>query len=368
MLRERGLYVHFPWCVKKCPYCDFNSHPVNTGSSQKDYFSAVSEDLAAQMDEYNPGKFTSVFFGGGTPSLAEPKYIEQILREVCVSNACEITLELNPGTNESTSINELSDAGINRLSIGAQSFNSSHLKKLGRIHDTEEIYLAFAEARKAGIKNINIDLMWGLPGQTTNEAIEDLLQAIALRPEHISWYQLTIEPKTEFHRRPPTLPIENILTNIEKSGLSLLADNDFIRYEISAFGQTNFKCAHNLNYWSFGDYLGVGAGAHGKITESEKIIRTEKPKQPRLYQKGPTYVASKEVSKADLQLEFLMNTLRLIEGVDWSLLRERTGLLYDEIKESWANLSELGLVSPDKCATTDFGLKNLDFILQKFCK
>jgi len=367
MLSSAGLYIHFPWCIKKCPYCDFNSHPIKGAAPQKEYFKAVAKDLAHQQIAFGLKKYKSIFFGGGTPSLASPNYIEELLTATNSDETTEVTLELNPGALEFNNLSELRSAGVNRISIGAQSFNDQHLKTLGRIHNSRESLSAFESLRKTGFTNINVDLMWGLPNQTVNEAINDLKQAVALKPEHISWYQLTIEPKTEFYINKPKLPREPTLSQIEEEGLHLLSDHRYLRYEVSAFAKDSFECRHNLNYWNFGDYLGVGAGAHGKVTFLNRVTRTQKPNQPRIYQNKPSEISIVSITQKDLILEFMMNALRLVEGTDWSSFERNTGLNASEVEATWSELSDLGLVNPNKCQTTPFGYRNLDNVLERFC-
>ena len=366
MLNLPGLYIHFPWCIKKCPYCDFNSHPKKGELPQEVYFSAVEQDLTEQLKDYQVGDFGSVFFGGGTPSLMSPKYVERILKLANITDQTEVTLELNPGTLEFNSLEDFFAAGVNRLSIGAQSFQNQHLKTLGRIHSEKETIVAFETARKAGFTNINIDLMWGLPKQSVQQSLADLNHAISLDPEHISWYQLTIEPKTEFYVKKPVLPSENIQTRIEQSGLKILAENNYSRYEISAFCKLERECRHNLNYWYFGDYIGIGAGAHGKVTGPNQVLRIQKPNQPRIYQEDSLNSGSKTLKKNDLILEFLMNTLRLVNGVDWCVFEQRTGLNFSDIEENWKRLVDINLLQTTSCCATQFGYRHLDYILQDF--
>jgi oxygen-independent coproporphyrinogen-3 oxidase len=368
-----GLYVHFPWCVKKCPYCDFNSHPLKADTDQAAYLDALIEDwqkqhatLGSQRLLAVPSQqFTSVFFGGGTPSLFEPRHLTRLLAQIPHEGA-EVTLEVNPGTAERHSFSEFRSAGINRLSLGAQSFADTQLQQLGRIHRSTETLHAFASAREAGFNNINVDLMWGLPGQTVEAALADLNQAIELQAEHISWYQLTIEAKTEFAKRPPILPKDKILQDIEEAGLERLSQAGYTRYEVSAFAKDPAYCRHNLTYWSFGDYLGIGAGAHGKVTLNGDILRTQRPSQPRLYQKDPEGTPSTTVAADQLVLEFMMNALRLTDGVPQSVFTQRTGIEWEQIQPKWRELVALGLVREDRCATTALGLRYLDSVLEKF--
>lgn len=371
--RALGLYVHFPWCIKKCPYCDFNSHPLKASTDQGAYLDALLSDWQhqyellgqARLAETPSGNFTSIFFGGGTPSLFKPDHLFDLMKEIPNLDA-ETTLEVNPGSTEYFSFDDYKAAGINRLSIGAQSFSNDQLAALGRVHQMQETLQAFELARGAGFDNINLDLMWGLPGQTVAGALADLQQAIDLSPEHISWYQLTIEAKTEFARRPPLLPKDGFLQDIETAGLALLADAGFERYEVSAFAKPTKQCIHNLTYWSFGDYLGIGAGAHGKVGVEHQVVRTQQPSQPRLYQQDSRTIAPVPVNTEQRTLEFMMNALRLIDGVEQSIFEERTHIPWHGIQSVWHELVSLGLVASDKCATTPLGLRYLDSVLERF--
>ncbi len=374
MLDNPGLYIHFPWCIKKCPYCDFNSHPLRDDVDQTVYLDALLADYRYQCQaiiattESVPvkPKFGTVFFGGGTPSLFAPEHIHTLLNEVACPEA-EVTLETNPGTQERSDFNAYRKAGVNRLSLGAQSFATEKLDALGRVHQANDTIEAFSKARRSGFTNINLDLMWGLPNQSVDEAMSDLRQAIALEPEHISWYQLTIEPKTEFAKRPPLLPIDNTLYEIEMSGLALLAQEGFARYEVSAYARApQLQCAHNLNYWSFGDYVGIGAGAHGKITKDLKILRTRKDSQPRLYQANAQTTHTHGISGAQLPLEFLMNALRMLDGVGWPVLEERAHLTRDDLEPAWSSLVQMQMLREDRCAVTAKGLRYLDSVLERF--
>ena len=375
MLNNPGLYVHFPWCIKKCPYCDFNSHPIKDEVDQQRYLDSLLQDwqiqsktifsVAENADFLHQG-FKTVFFGGGTPSLFKPELMAKLLKQIPIAKDAEVTMEANPGTQEYTDFEHYLSAGINRLSIGAQSFQNSQLAKLGRVHSSAETQAAVAKALSAGFTNINIDLMWGLPGQNLKDALFDLESAIALSPQHISWYQLTIEAKTEFAKRPPLLPIDGILAEIETKGNELLAANGYGRYEISAYAKDAAYCQHNINYWSFGDYIGLGAGAHGKVSESEQILRTQKASQPRLYQGEPDKTLLQTVTKEQLPLEFMMNALRLIDGTSMAAFTEKTGLSWQSIEKQWNELLAQGLVRGDRCSTTELGLRYLDTILGKF--
>ena len=375
MLNNPGLYVHFPWCIKKCPYCDFNSHPIKDEVDQQRYLDSLLQDWqvqsktifsAAENADFLHQGFETVFFGGGTPSLFKPELMAKLLKQLPIAKDAEVTMEANPGTQEYTDFEHYLSAGINRLSIGAQSFQNSQLAKLGRVHNSAETQAAVAKALSAGFTNINIDLMWGLPGQNLKDALFDLESAIALSPQHISWYQLTIEAKTEFAKRPPLLPIDGILAEIETKGNELLATCGYGRYEISAYAKETAYCQHNINYWSFGDYVGLGAGAHGKVSESERILRTQKASQPRLYQSEPDKTSLQTVTKEQLPLEFMMNALRLIDGTSMANFTEKTGLSWQSIEKQWNELLAQGLVRGDRCSTTELGLRYLDTVLGKF--
>ena len=368
-----GLYVHFPWCIKKCPYCDFNSHPLKAGTDQVVYLEALLGDWRQQYGSFgrariaqtNTGQIDSIFFGGGTPSLFKPQHLARLLEEVPHQGA-EITLEVNPGSAEYHRFEDYQDAGINRLSIGAQSFSNAQLARLGRVHQQDETINAVAKAKQAGFSNINLDIMWGLPGQSLAEALQDLRQAIQLQPQHISWYQLTIEPKTEFAGRPPILPVDRVLQEIEQAGLALLAEAGFQRYEVSAFARPGYQCQHNLVYWSFGDYMGIGAGAHGKITQGPNIYRTQRPSQPRLYQQDGQTTELTEIPRSQRTIEFMMNALRLLDGVTQQSFAERTQLPWHSVSQVWQELVDLELVRHDRCATTALGLRYLDSVLERF--
>ena len=378
-----SLYVHIPWCVRKCPYCDFNSH-TNGGDAlpESDYVDALLEDLAAEARSENlqGRQLLSIFFGGGTPSLFSADAIARILdgaeRRIGFDPAIEITLEANPGTVEQQKFRGFREAGVNRLSIGIQSFNNAHLERLGRIHDGAEALSAISIARQAGFDNINLDLMHGLPEQTPEQAIADLQQAIDLQPEHLSWYQLTIEPNTAFHNQPPILPIENTLERIQAQGHELLENADFSAYEISAYARPQRQSQHNCNYWQFGDYLAIGAGAHGKITDinGQKILRSRKTRQPNDYlarlSTGNNYLAEQfSLQATELPLEFLMNALRLKQGVPTSLFTERTGMPLETIEPHWQVLESKKLVEPlteGRLSCTALGQRFLDSILGEF--
>ncbi|WP_277053642.1 radical SAM family heme chaperone HemW [Pseudoalteromonas marina] len=316
-----SLYVHVPWCVQKCPYCDFNSHGQKGDIPEAEYVQHLIDDLKADLHLVQGRKIHSIFIGGGTPSLLTGDAYTRLLSEVDsligLADNCEITLEANPGTVETGRFIEYVKAGINRISIGIQSLQSDKLKALGRIHGANEATYAAEQAKEAGLNSFNLDLMHGLPGQTLDDALSDLKQIIALDPPHISWYQLTIEPNTQFASKPPTLPQDETLWDIQEQGQALLAKAGYIQYEISGYAKPGYQCQHNLNYWRFGDYLGIGCGAHGKVTNAKTgiITRTEKVKHPRGYMDmvKPYLYKSWHVEQDDLAFEFFMNRFRLVE-------------------------------------------------------
>ena len=316
-----SLYVHVPWCVQKCPYCDFNSHGQKGEIPEAEYVQHLIDDLKADLHLVQGRKIHSIFIGGGTPSLLTGTAYTRLLKEVDsligLEDNCEITLEANPGTVETGRFKDYVKAGINRISIGVQSMQNDKLKALGRIHGSDEANYAAQQAKEAGLNSFNLDLMHGLPGQTLDDALSDLKQIIALDPPHISWYQLTIEPNTQFASKPPTLPQDETLWDIQEQGVELLAQAGYIQYEISGYAKPGYQCQHNLNYWRFGDYLGIGCGAHGKVTDANTglITRTEKVKHPRGYMDliKPYMYKSWHVEQDDLAFEFFMNRFRLVE-------------------------------------------------------
>lgn len=359
-----SLYVHLPWCVRKCPYCDFNSHPLRGPLPKDEYLAALLDDLRFEQERFGRRRFDTVYFGGGTPSLFPPEAFAALLGAVGTDG--EVTLETNPGGAEHGDFPAYRRAGITRVSIGGQSFDDAQLQGLGRIHRAEETRRVAAAVADAGFDSFNIDLMYGLPGQTVRGALADLEQAIALEPQHISWYQLTIEPKTEFARRTPSgLPSAEEAIAIEDAGLALLARHGYRRYEVSAFARDGHQCAHNLNYWRFGDYAGIGAGAHGKRTSAEQVLRTAKPRQPRLFLAGCRGEVA-PVPRRELATEFLMNALRLTDGVEPELFRARTGLEHTAIAETWSELAQWGLMRTDRLALTAHGLRQLDGVVSRF--
>lgn len=371
-----SLYVHIPWCVRKCPYCDFNSHESRTGLPEQEYVEAIKQDLKADAALAQGRPLESIFFGGGTPSLFSGQAIGDIIETAeklfGFAENIEITLEANPGTAERGNFAQLHSAGVNRLSLGIQSFNDTHLQKLGRIHNSGDAERAYHLARDAGFGNINLDLMHGLPAQTLNEAMADLEKAFRLEPNHISWYQLTIEPNTVFYNRPPLLPVDDTLADIQDAGHEQLEAHGYKQYEVSAYAQAGRQSVHNRNYWEFGDYLAAGAGAHGKITHKapEDILRYRKTRLPDDYLNSAKAftAASDQVPLDNLPQEFLMNALRLNSGFSPELFEQRTGLSLESIAHPVQQLIDDGLLTSTgkNIRTTALGQRFLNTVLEKF--
>ena len=371
-----SLYVHIPWCVKKCPYCDFNSHTANNQLPEEEYLQALIQDLELELPYMQGRKLSSIFFGGGTPSLFSADTIGRIIqaaqKRIGFEDRMEITLEANPGTFEQEKFSGYRSIGVNRLSIGIQSFNNHQLEALGRIHSSEQAIKAIETAGNAGFENINLDLMHGLPGQDISHAMADLKQAIDLNPNHISWYQLTIEPNTVFYNKPPTLPKDIILESIQEKGLKLLADNGYQQYEVSAYCKEGNKSSHNMNYWEFGDYLGIGAGAHGKVTlvDEGRIIRTAKTRKPEDYlARENSYTANcRTIPKEELPMEFMMNAMRLNNGVPKQFFSDRTGITLEEIQPALDKLKKLELIEQpiNNLSPTEKGHQFLNNLLEVF--
>lgn len=369
-----SLYIHIPWCLKKCPYCDFNSHASTGELPEKAYIEKLLEDLEQDLSYVQGRNLRSIFIGGGTPSLFAPQSIatllERISRMITFSDDIEITMEANPGTFETEKFALFRQAGVNRLSIGIQSFDQQFLKKLGRVHDDNEARHAAANVRAAGFENFNLDLMFGLPGQDKAQALADLETALSFEPPHLSWYQLTIEPNTAFYSKTPVLPEDDSIGEMHDAGIDLLAGNDMQRYEVSAFSVPGLPSSHNLNYWQFGDYLGIGAGAHGKITfpEENKILRSRKKRQPENYLKSNDTSTAETlvISRAELPLEFMMNVLRLREGCDAQLFEHYTGLPLATVSDKISLLQDRGLLRQDGICATDKGYLLLNSLLEEF--
>ncbi len=350
-----SLYIHLPWCVKKCPYCDFNSHEFPpTGFEEENYIEALIRDLDSELPRIWGRTINTVFIGGGTPSLFSPESLDKLLSAVRarlnIYPGIEITLEANPGTAEAEKFRCFREIGINRLSLGVQSFDDKHLKALGRIHDAAQAHHAIELAQEAGFENYNIDLMFGLPGQSINAALDDLDKAISHSPTHISWYQLTIEPNTVFNSRPPTLPNDDDIWSMQEQGQLFLENEGFKQYEISAYAKDKHPALHNLNYWQFGDYLGIGAGAHGKITNvaERKIERYARHKIPKRYidlvGTAAVITETRVLTEDELALEFVMNAFRLVEGVPTRLFSDRTGLSLKSAERKLLLAEERGLI------------------------
>lgn len=371
-----SLYLHLPWCARKCPYCDFNSHQSDSSLPEAAYVRQLLADLDTDAHWTQGRTVKSLFIGGGTPSLFSAAAIDTLLRgvrdRVAVDRDAEITLEANPGSSESAKFGGFRAAGVNRLSIGVQSFSTTSLRELGRIHDAAQAHAAIAAAREAGFERINIDLMHGLPAQTAQSALSDVELAIGHGVTHISWYQLTLEPNTVFHRSPPLLPVEDVLADIQECGHDLLVRSGFRQYEVSAFTREGQHCAHNLNYWHFGDYIGIGAGAHGKLTEPEhnRVTRTWKTRAPKDYlAHDPTQLcARRAVSRDELAFEYLMNALRLRDGGSSEEFCARTGLQFSSIAATVDALraEQLLVDAPERLCTTDLGYRFLDSVLARF--
>lgn len=372
-----SLYIHMPWCVRKCPYCDFNSHAVPDGKLsldlEQEYLHALVEDFKTQLDFAQGRQIHSVFIGGGTPSLISAQGYQWLFSQLKAllpfEEGCEITLEANPGTVEHDPFAGYLAAGINRLSIGVQSFNTEHLKKLGRIHSNEDAISAIAHAKEAGFERINVDLMHGLPEQTLEQALNDLKLAVENGATHISWYQLTIEPNTVFFRTQPILPVDEVLEEIQEQGEAYLKAQGFINYEVSAW-RKELPSAHNLNYWQFGDYLSIGAGAHGKVTQADGVYRFQKTRLPKDYlAKVPAeHLQFKRIEAEDMPFEFMMNALRLNNGVTAKFYAERTGLSLDGLNALLTSLRQRKLMveDPERLACTEQGHVFLNSVLEEF--
>ncbi|WP_283742900.1 radical SAM family heme chaperone HemW [Sideroxydans sp. CL21] len=372
-----SLYIHIPWCVRKCPYCDFNSHEARGRMPEREYVAALVRDLEMALPLIWGRKVYTVFFGGGTPSLLSGESVTEILRQVRMLlpldiNA-EITLEANPGTVEADKFAAFLEAGVNRLSLGIQSFNDAHLQALGRIHSADEARRAIGIAQQH-FDNINLDLMYALPNQTQEQALQDVQAALQFKPQHLSCYHLTLEPNTLFAHHPPPLPDDDASSDMQQSIEALLAAHGYEHYETSAFAQPGRRSRHNLNYWQFGDYLGIGAGAHSKLSFHDKILRQARYKQPQAYMEavasGQPVQEAHEVSHNDIAFEFMMNALRLNEGFDIALFTERTSLPLFSIRHELAEAERRGLLFQDhkKIAPTESGRRFLNDLLQVFLR
>lgn len=372
-----SLYIHMPWCVRKCPYCDFNSHAVPDGklslALEQEYLQALVEDFKTQIDFAQGREIHSVFIGGGTPSLISAQSYQWLFTQlkalIPFEKDCEITLEANPGTVEHDPFADYLAAGINRLSIGVQSFNTEHLQKLGRIHSNSDAISAIQHAKQAGFERVNVDLMHGLPEQSIEQALLDLKLAVENGATHISWYQLTIEPNTVFFRTQPILPVDDVLEDIQEQGEAYLKAQGFINYEVSAWRKEK-PSAHNLNYWQFGDYLAIGAGAHGKVTQPDGVYRFQKTRLPKDYlAKVPAEnLQFKRIENEEMPFEFMMNALRLNEGVASATYAERTGLDLADLDELLNSLRQRQLMVDDEniLNCTDKGHIFLNSVLEEF--
>lgn len=370
-----SLYVHLPWCERKCPYCDFNSHEAHA-IPETEYVDALLRDLETDLPLVQTRDIESVFIGGGTPSLfsatAIAALLEGIQRLTSLSSDIEITMEANPGSAEATKFRDFRTAGVNRLSLGVQSFDNASLAALGRIHTGEQALAAIAAVRDAGFSNFNLDLMHGLPGQSIEAAILDLDTAVRCAPTHLSWYQLTIEPNTVYYSKPPVLPTEQSLGDIQDAGEALLAGAGYRQYEVSAFSQEGYRCRHNLNYWHFGDYLGIGAGAHGKITRDDgAIVRLAKRRQPADYlsaERGVFLASQRELEVGERMGEFAMNALRLKAGFSLDQSTAHTGLASEHLDKTVRHLCDKGLLLQDgaQIRATATGYRFLDSVIAEF--
>jgi oxygen-independent coproporphyrinogen-3 oxidase len=375
-----SLYVHFPWCVRKCPYCDFNSHAARGDIEEERYVDALIRDLDYELASAPPASrlppLASIFCGGGTPSLfsgrAIGRFLEAAAARLDFAPDIEITLEANPGTADAGHFRDYRAAGVNRLSIGVQSLEDAQLKRLGRIHGRGEAVAAYRLARTAGFDNINLDLMYALPQQTPEQALADLKAACALQPEHLSYYQLTLEPNTEFAARPPPLPDDDSAWAMQLAGQALLAERGYAQYEVSAYARPGRQCRHNRNYWEFGDYLGIGAGAHGKRSGADGIVRSARHKHPRSYLESAGEAAAiqeqRTVPAAELPFEFAMNALRLNEGFTPALFERRTGLPLSALAAPLQRARSKGLVEADggPIRANAFGQAHLNALLREF--
>lgn len=375
-----ALYVHIPWCRRKCPYCDFNSYPWHGQLPEAAYVERLLWDLAQEVTVLtSPRPLVSLFIGGGTPSLLSGRAITELLRGVRdrieLPSDAEITLEVNPGTADAERITAYRQAGVDRLSIGAQSFSTRQLKRIARIHGPEDIRTTVDQARQAGFENLNLDLMYGLPEQSLTQAYRDLEQALALGPEHISYYPLTLESGTAFHRAPPPLPDQDLIADMQQQGIVLLASQGFEPYEVSAYAAVGYRCRHNLNYWQFGDYIGIGAGAHGKLTDPirQRVERRWKRHNPAAYldpaNRDRLVGGQQTLSPADLILEFALNALRLPQGFEASLFEHHTGLPFTRIADRVDAARAAGLLVSEpgpRVRSTELGRGFLNDLLGYF--
>ena len=371
-----GLYIHFPWCERKCPYCDFNSHVSGQALPEAEMVTALINDYTSDLEIYGARPIDSLFIGGGTPSLISAQSIARLLdgidRLTPLSDTTEITMEANPGSSEQEKFAGYRAAGVNRLSIGIQSFNSEHLRRLGRIHSRDEADHAIKAAQAAGFERINIDLMYGLPDQTLKQALQDVEQGLSYNTGHLSWYQLTIEPNTVFYKQRPPLPDDDAIADIADEGEHFITQSGLKRYEVSAFATTGQECRHNVNYWRFGDYFGIGAGAHGKISYNDHIIRTAKQRMPDSYLhasgRASRLAVESSLDQEQLISEFMLNALRLREGVEMALFQRSTGLGPESMYNTWRRLQAQGLMveGDERLQTTELGWRFLNTVIESF--
>jgi len=372
-----GLYIHVPWCIKKCPYCDFNSHKSPEHLPEKEYLKALERDALVEAKRFESRPISSIFIGGGTPSLLSGQAVEQLLVMVnthfSLEPDCEVTLEANPGAVERERFKAYRSAGINRISLGAQSFDDEALKQLGRVHGSADIERAIDAIANANIPRWNIDLMHGLPGQTVESAIEDLRRALSFSPKHLSWYQLTIETNTAFYSHPPTLPDEDRLADIQDEGHALLLSEGLNQYEVSAYASNNERSRHNVNYWQFGDYAALGAGAHGKLSQAAdqqlQVSRHWRIRQPDSFMAAVDSIAGQRmVDGNDLTFEFMLNAMRLTEGFQPQLFVERTGLSLTSIESTLARLFRKELIEETQgfVRATELGRRYLNDLINEF--
>lgn len=372
-----SLYVHIPWCVQKCPYCDFNSHQIDGCPDAMGYVNALLRDLEFEVDRVDERRVSTVFIGGGTPSLFPPEAIRSLLlgiaQRVQLAADAEITLEANPGTLEKDWYAGYRVAGVNRLSIGIQSFSDDALRRLGRIHNAAQAEAAIDAAIKADFESFNLDLMFGLPGQTLAAAQRDIEMAIGFAPGHISYYQLTVEPNTLFHAKPPVVPDDDLIAQMQALGQQQLGAAGYAQYEVSAYAAPGKSCRHNLNYWQFGDYLGIGAGAHGKLSDPEVVWRRWRVRHPESYLRAAgseeALAGERCLSQDDRVLEFMMNALRLNAGFEVELFESRTGISLMALEPALTGLRERGLLQSvsGRVVATDLGQRYLNDILEEFC-
>ncbi|TDY04055.1 radical SAM family heme chaperone HemW [Thiohalophilus thiocyanatoxydans] len=370
-----SLYIHFPWCTRKCPYCDFNSHALNDELPERAYIDALLRDLEQDLPLIWGRKVNTIFMGGGTPSLFSPESLEYLLSQLrarlALAADIEITLEANPDSSEAAKFAEFRAAGINRLSIGIQSFDADQLQKLGRIHDRQQAFAAAEAAHAAGFDNFNLDLMFALPDQTLDQALADLHNAIALEPTHLSHYQLTIEPNTWFYHHPPPLPDDDLAWEMQSRCQAVLGEHGYAQYEVSAYARPDRQCRHNRNYWEFGDYLGIGAGAHDKLSDAAagRIVRRSKQRNPRDYLQDGNFVQSEQVpDETDVLFEFMLNALRLNDGFELALFEHHTGLSRDVLQAPLQQAVADGLIEQagDHIKSSMRGQQYLNDLIARF--